>query len=109
MYGYGSSSSGDIWGILIGVLIGAVVLFFILREVFCWYWKINRIVELLEQQNSLLSSMLRNFNSTSSSGANPPPVSPPPSVNYGNEWTCKKCNQSNPVTSSTCKSCGEYK
>jgi hypothetical protein len=29
-------------------LIIAVVIFLVLREIFCWYWKINRMVELLE-------------------------------------------------------------
>lgn len=31
------------------VLAIAVLVFFVLREVFTWYWKINRIVNLLEQ------------------------------------------------------------
>ena len=30
-------------------------------------------------------------------------------VNYGDTWTCKKCNEKNPITSSSCKGCGEYK
>jgi ribosomal protein L40E len=29
--------------------------------------------------------------------------------NYGDTWVCKKCNERNPITSPSCKSCGEYK
>ena len=29
--------------------------------------------------------------------------------NYGDTWTCKNCNETNPITSSSCKGCGEYK
>lgn len=34
------------WAV-IGVVI-AIVLFLICREIVCWYWKVNRIVSLLE-------------------------------------------------------------
>lgn len=29
--------------------------------------------------------------------------------NYGDTWVCKKCNERNPITSSSCKGCGAYK
>lgn len=29
--------------------------------------------------------------------------------NIGETWVCKKCNETNPITASTCKGCGEYK
>lgn len=31
------------------VLCISILIFLICREIFCWYWKVNRIVELLEQ------------------------------------------------------------
>jgi len=31
-----------------GAIIG-IILFFALRELFCWYWKINRMMEVLEE------------------------------------------------------------
>ncbi len=34
---------------LLVFLIGAFLLFFILRELFTWYWKINEVVALLEK------------------------------------------------------------
>jgi len=30
-------------------IIWGIVIFFVLREVFMWYWKINKIVALLEE------------------------------------------------------------
>ncbi len=42
--------------LLVGILILLVVffVFLALREVFCWYWKINRIVALLEKVEAKL-------------------------------------------------------
>jgi hypothetical protein len=39
--------------ILVGLLVAAVV-FLILREFFCWYWKINQRIELLTEIRNLL-------------------------------------------------------
>ena len=63
MYGYGNS--GNSWGIVIGIIIGAIIIFIICRELICWYYKINRLVELMEQQNSLLSSLMSKIDSSS--------------------------------------------
>jgi hypothetical protein len=38
---------------ILGIVV-VIILFFLLRELFCWYWKINSIVDLLEKQNKLL-------------------------------------------------------
>ena len=37
--------------ILIVVLV-AIIIFFVCRELFCWYWKINEIRDLLKSINS---------------------------------------------------------
>ncbi len=44
--------------ILVGILILLVVffVFLALRELFCWYWKINRIVGLLEDIKAKLGN-----------------------------------------------------
>ena len=89
MYG----NSGNIWGIIIGIIIGLIVLFLICRELICWYYKINKIVELMEEQNSLLKQQMGlSFNNSSV-----------------DEWVCKKCNSTNRKTALFCNSCGEKK
>lgn len=45
-------------GILIIVLLVTIALFFALREVNCWYWKINKRIELMEEQNEILKKLL---------------------------------------------------
>ena len=40
---------------LTGILVFAL-LFLVLREFFCWYWKINRVVALLENIEANLSA-----------------------------------------------------
>jgi hypothetical protein len=39
---------------LIIVIIVGIVIFLALREVNCWYWEINRHIELLKETNHLL-------------------------------------------------------
>ena len=42
--------------ILIGSII--IVVFLVIRELWCWYWKINKIVALLQEQNNLLRAKM---------------------------------------------------
>ncbi|MCL2878897.1 MAG: hypothetical protein FWF29_01510 [Treponema sp.] len=58
MYGYGTSA--NTWEIIIWIILGSILIFLILREFFCWYWKLNKIAALLEEQNILLSNFLKN-------------------------------------------------
>ena len=48
------------WGYAIFAILAAIVVFLILREVVCWYYKINRIVDLLEQINTKLGRSTAN-------------------------------------------------
>ena len=52
--GKSSGESGELVGIIIGVIAGLIILFLICRELICWYYKINRLVALMEEQNNLL-------------------------------------------------------
>ena len=48
--------------VVIGILVAffvAFIVFLILRELMCWYWKINRIVSLLEGIQASLSKLNR--------------------------------------------------
>jgi len=44
--------------IILGALIVSVLLFFLCRELFCWYWKINEHLELLNGINNKLSVLI---------------------------------------------------
>jgi len=50
---------GEIFLVIIIVLAVLVVIFIVLRELVCWYWKINEIVKLLSSIDAKLSN---NFN-----------------------------------------------
>lgn len=49
--------SDEALGTLVITIGVCVVAFLVLRSVMLWYWKVNRIVELLEQQNKLLTAL----------------------------------------------------
>lgn len=53
-------------GFIIFVVFVAILLFAVLREVFCWYWKINRQVKLAElksEQDAAIIDELRTIRS----------------------------------------------
>ena len=50
------------YGIIIIVAIIAIVLFFLTREFWCWYWKINERISLMEKQNEYFRLLLKNQN-----------------------------------------------
>ena len=45
---------GELLGSLVIIALISIVVFLILREFWCWYWKINAIVDLLRQINAKL-------------------------------------------------------
>jgi hypothetical protein len=57
MYGYGNS--GNIWGTFFVIIIVTIIVFLICRELVCWYWKINKLVTLIEEQNKLLTLLVK--------------------------------------------------
>jgi hypothetical protein len=48
----------NVLGLTIIVLFVMIMVFLLLREVNCWYWKINKRVELMEEQNELLRELI---------------------------------------------------
>jgi hypothetical protein len=44
--------------VLIPIIVITIIVFLALRAFWCWYWKINKIVFLLEQQTLLLKQHL---------------------------------------------------
>ncbi|MBR4631655.1 MAG: hypothetical protein IKO57_14640 [Treponema sp.] len=55
--GYGSLK--DVLGIFFIFLIIAIVIFLLLREFNCWYWKINQKIKTLENMERTLENMER--------------------------------------------------
>ena len=49
---------GNFVGMAIGTLVGVIIVFLICREIVCWYWKINKLVELIEEQNDLIKRQM---------------------------------------------------
>lgn len=56
--------------IIISVVV-FVAVFLILREVFCWYWKINERISLQQEQNGILKKILRELERQSDQGTTP--------------------------------------
>lgn len=50
----------------ISIVVG-ILLFLLLRELVCWYWKINLRIELAEEQNLLLKQLVKHFKEEKSS------------------------------------------
>jgi hypothetical protein len=46
------------WTTLLIILVVGVLIFLLLREVNCWYWKVNRRIELQEETNDLLKKLV---------------------------------------------------
>ncbi len=42
--------------IALAIIASAFAIFLVGRELFCWYWKVNRIISLLESIDSKLKS-----------------------------------------------------
>jgi hypothetical protein len=49
---------------LIGIIVVVLLLFLIARELNCWYWKINKRVTLMEQQNKYLRALIKKMGVT---------------------------------------------
>lgn len=73
-------------GIVVFVLI-AIIISLVFREVICWYWKINRNVELLIEIRDLLGAIAYHIKGNSQSGVAPEPVSTVPSKPPPDSWT----------------------
>ena len=43
---------------MLGMLVVGIILFIILREFFCWYYKINAMKTIMEEQRDLLKKLV---------------------------------------------------
>ena len=66
--GFGDSGGQSFIVTMLITVVVMIVVFLILREFFCWYWKINEIVSLLSDiKNRLSNNNSNNSDSTSNS------------------------------------------
>ena len=49
-------------GIFFVTILISIIVILIIREIVCWYWKINKIVEILERISSQLESQTSDIN-----------------------------------------------
>jgi hypothetical protein len=103
--GRGFSPGYAFLGLLVGGFIGLVI-------VILSGGLIANFLNMVDDINAIRYHLSKNGNQSSgnSSGSNVGNVSPiAPIVNTSDSWVCKKCNERNPTTASSCKSCGSYK
>jgi hypothetical protein len=63
--------------LLISIVV-AIVIFLIIREILCWYWKINARLAQLEKLNEKMDALLMRLQEISMNLAARPAVPPPP-------------------------------
>lgn len=51
--------------IIATILVAGILVWIVLREVKCWYWKINNILEEQQKQTEILETILREMKSSS--------------------------------------------
>lgn len=87
-----NSFLGNILGALVVIGIIVVIISLVLREVACWYWKINESVGLLHEIRDLLA---RNQ-----------PISSPQGQELVGMKRCPDCNENNSPDTRFCTRCG---
>ncbi len=85
---------------IILIILVTIVVFFITRELWCWYWKINEIRDLLKSIDQKLSNKednkeLENIINTNISQQN----------NDKDFYICSKCGRKNPIGNPRCIDC----
>ena len=95
---YGLNFSRIDWGSIFILIIISVVVFLICRELICWYWKINKTVALMEEQNRLMSDQNNLLKELFGSGKNPNKEGTP---EFGKQLSTVESDHSNiPYTAS---------
>lgn len=91
------------------VFIITFVIFLILRELMCWYWKINHIITLLEKISSRLAYIGSNNVLTTSNTHNVRQSEGTiPTVDDDNE-ICPFCKEPSSKVNKICEICGKQK
>jgi hypothetical protein len=106
-HGYSYEANGGLvfLGVIIGLAVGLIsnILFGGLVATFL---NIDENLEYL-RYNSPKTGTSSNSNSSGINLSNVASINPV--VSSGETWVCKKCSERNPIASSSCKGCGEYR
>ena len=89
----------DFIGAMLLTVFVSLIVFLILRELMCWYWKINKIVSLLEGIQASLCSQNR---SPGDSSWSLPELTPDKEI-------CPFCKEPSLKAESVCNVCGKMK
>ena len=94
---------------LIVIVVGFLV-FLLLRELMCWYYKINRMLAVLESIDSKLSRIALSAPMTSEGDASQPTASSTPPVDYSDSYLiqCPKCGNKEIIKRSQYKDPAAY-
>lgn len=85
--------AGNVLGTLVIVVVILFIIFLILRELVCWYWKINESVGLLHEIRDLLAR-------------NQAPSVPRGGQTPAGMKRCPDCNENNTADTRFCTNCG---
>lgn len=70
--GFGNNQGGSLASLMLIYSLGVFIVFLILREFLCWYWKINRTLSTLEEVSSTNNKMLEQLQQLVKYAANTP-------------------------------------
>jgi hypothetical protein len=105
-------NDNTIVGYIVISAVVSVILFLIFREVVCWYYKINRMVSLMEDVKSSLLSISQSLSrGTSTDAADISGVSAEPGAEErgsGISSACPSCGKQVPADSKFCENCGHH-
>lgn len=85
-----------LWGVIIGV-----GFLFILRDFWCWFWKINEVSKLLKEIRDLLSGQTTNIVTNPKT-----PIMKKSKFVNGNLILCPGCDVRQSAKRDICKECG---
>jgi hypothetical protein len=92
-------SLGDVILVIAIALAVFLVIFLLFRWINLWYWKIDKIVTLLEDQNNKLDQLVKASRKSEDRSIGTP-------LDSNDPWICPKCQHTNPNSTFTCQSCG---
>ena len=100
--------SGQDIGIIIGILVGIIIIFLICRELVCWYWKINRLIALMEEQNNLFKQFLGlDINIKNKKTLSQTEYRGEKDIMLGGKWICGNCGTGNDSYLPNCQKCNK--